>query len=673
MSAQSSDTSVLVTFRDLIMDLLDENQKLKQKEFTVSVELLLKFVRYKQRFSTFFIMCESLPEQHAMKSLSGSNDVEHKKSLIKSAEIYLTRLATNLLSFFIKCQSLKDGMDAMEILDKEFPWIAREQKDIYCNILNEPDVRKMISSISLKDEIFMRIAKMRDFKSIRCYLVDHIVNMFCDGKIEDIKTPENQEYLFNVIQNASNYKKIGYDIPAKKRDKITKMLGECTALGFLKDDNTCVANRLRASTLFSSADYTNMDATKLSSSSSTKRKSSVVSPELSSSFIAEAEEEPPSSTPILSSRPSKSSSSSVPASVVSSASSSSSSMSISASPSSSSSSSKKNYSKNKHSSNMTDIPIATAVYATAVYKQQSPVSSPSTFLQISPSTKTADISVSKGKNQSSNNEPAVIKTSTSSSSSSSQIPITAAEPAAAAAAAAVAPSCNPILKYSSSENQKLKKEMNEERRNDMCNLMAQTLDCVIAAALKWNITQRELANTVRKYSNSRDSMLGALKYWNRHGEKAVLDQWFDYEEVINENSIYWDYPADESPRLVRRRLKQYDESDGANNYAKSDDDDVNDDDGDDDAEDDDADDDDDDDAKNYAEDNINPPGDEQVRPVRRGCCDESDDHDVNDDDGDDDAKDDDADDDDDNNNDANIVQSVALRTIGVNDVNDNSS
>jgi hypothetical protein len=96
-----SDTTVLLTFQNLMLELLEDNQALKNKEFTVSVQLLITFVTLKQRFSTFFLMCEALPEIYAAKAMGGGTE-EERESFVQSAEIYLSKIATNLLKFFKK-------------------------------------------------------------------------------------------------------------------------------------------------------------------------------------------------------------------------------------------------------------------------------------------------------------------------------------------------------------------------------------------------------------------------------------------------------------------------------------------------------------------------------------------------------------------------------------------
>ncbi len=53
MTFIQSQHEVLHTFRSLIMELVEDNHKLNEKEFTVFVELLLAVVRYKQCFFNF--------------------------------------------------------------------------------------------------------------------------------------------------------------------------------------------------------------------------------------------------------------------------------------------------------------------------------------------------------------------------------------------------------------------------------------------------------------------------------------------------------------------------------------------------------------------------------------------------------------------------------------------
>ncbi len=190
------------SFRTLIMELVEDNQKLNVKEFTVSVELLLAFVRYKQRFSTFFIMCESLPEEYAIVKMGKIVNEAQKKSFVKSGEIYLTKLASNLLKFLKQCRRLQDDEDAQTVLSKVFSSIGPERTNQYREILNDGDVRKLVKSVSRADEIFMSLVVQKSFKTTRCYyLVNKIVERFCDQKIASIRTEENSVYIYNILKN----------------------------------------------------------------------------------------------------------------------------------------------------------------------------------------------------------------------------------------------------------------------------------------------------------------------------------------------------------------------------------------------------------------------------------------------------------------------------------------
>ena len=125
-----SDTSVLLSFQNLMLELLEDNMALKNKEFTVSVQLLITFVTLRQRFSTFFLMCEALPEIYAGKAMGGIGvGEEEKQSFVQSAVIYLSKVATNLLKIFKKCRKMEESTDAREILDKVFPGIGPAKKE----------------------------------------------------------------------------------------------------------------------------------------------------------------------------------------------------------------------------------------------------------------------------------------------------------------------------------------------------------------------------------------------------------------------------------------------------------------------------------------------------------------------------------------------------------------
>jgi methionine salvage enolase-phosphatase E1 len=55
-------------------------------------------------------------------------------------------------------------MDAIEVLDSVFPYIDDELKEYYRAILNRTDVRKMIKSVSKKDEIFHEACPLERFQ-----------------------------------------------------------------------------------------------------------------------------------------------------------------------------------------------------------------------------------------------------------------------------------------------------------------------------------------------------------------------------------------------------------------------------------------------------------------------------------------------------------------------------
>ncbi len=57
-------------FQNLMLDLIEDNQALKNKELTVSFhQLLITSVTLRQRFSTFVLMCESLLKIYAAKAM----------------------------------------------------------------------------------------------------------------------------------------------------------------------------------------------------------------------------------------------------------------------------------------------------------------------------------------------------------------------------------------------------------------------------------------------------------------------------------------------------------------------------------------------------------------------------------------------------------------------------
>ena len=98
-----SDTTVLLSFQNLMLELLEDNQALKNKEFTASVQLLITFVTLRQRFSTFFLMCESLPEIYAAKAMVEIGFGEEvRESFVQSADILLVKNSDKFNQVFQK-------------------------------------------------------------------------------------------------------------------------------------------------------------------------------------------------------------------------------------------------------------------------------------------------------------------------------------------------------------------------------------------------------------------------------------------------------------------------------------------------------------------------------------------------------------------------------------------
>jgi hypothetical protein len=285
MMVIQSEHEVLDTFRSLIMELDEDNQKLNVNEFTVSVELLLAFVRYKQRFSTFFIMCESLSEDYAIDKMGETVNEAQKKSFVKSGEIYLSKLASNLLKFLKQCRRLQDDdEDAQTVLSKVFPSIGPELTNQFRAILNDGDVRKLVKSVSRADEIFILLIVQKMFKITRCYLVNKIVERFCDHKIASIRTEENAVYIYNILKNVKECQGKGSgfkSLTQRKTDQVLKLLNNCS-LDFQPSDHG-ITTRLRESTRNDVKNYAKSILSSSSSSSSTNRKTLSSSTSASSS------------------------------------------------------------------------------------------------------------------------------------------------------------------------------------------------------------------------------------------------------------------------------------------------------------------------------------------------------------------------------------------------------
>jgi hypothetical protein len=85
------------------------------------------------------------------------------------------------------------------------------------------------------------------------------VNKFCDQELGEIRTPENEEYIFYILKNLQNYTEKGHQILERKaKTNISICLEDCD-LEFGTNDRTIVSriSRLRSTTLFDPPDYSN--------------------------------------------------------------------------------------------------------------------------------------------------------------------------------------------------------------------------------------------------------------------------------------------------------------------------------------------------------------------------------------------------------------------------------
>ena len=138
-------------------------------------------------------MCESINEDYASEKMGKTVNKAQKKSLVKSGDIYLTKLASYLLKILKQCRRLQDDEDAQTVLSKVFPSIGSEQTNQYHAILHDGDVRKLIRSVSKADEIFMSLVVQKNFKTTRCYLINQIMDRcFVSRKLHQFEVRKTQ-------------------------------------------------------------------------------------------------------------------------------------------------------------------------------------------------------------------------------------------------------------------------------------------------------------------------------------------------------------------------------------------------------------------------------------------------------------------------------------------------
>jgi hypothetical protein len=226
--------------QSLVIELLHANQELKQKEFEVSLELLFRFVAYQQPLSNFFIMCESAPYIFAEEGLSDDNDAENlsivnsaealvksgtrRTNLIKSAQVYLSKLSENLLKFIRRYRKQIQTDDSVDILVQLYGTIPPETLHKYGALLNLAEVRKMICDVTREDEMFCELSKIKKFKNSRHFLMNHLIDKFCSRDVTTLSTGDARENILIIMHNLEIYKP-GADNEMKKRiDQVLKII-----------------------------------------------------------------------------------------------------------------------------------------------------------------------------------------------------------------------------------------------------------------------------------------------------------------------------------------------------------------------------------------------------------------------------------------------------------------
>jgi hypothetical protein len=122
--------------------------------------------------------------------------------------------------------------------------------------------------------MFMHFVGLKDFKSCRCYLVDHFVRKFLKYEIEELKSDETKEYILTIMKNLPKYKNSNMNVNDRKVAAIQKVL---THVLDPKNDEEFrsdspdipVCARTRSSTTsFNTTDYSGMGSGSSSASSS---------------------------------------------------------------------------------------------------------------------------------------------------------------------------------------------------------------------------------------------------------------------------------------------------------------------------------------------------------------------------------------------------------------------
>jgi len=178
--------------------LLHDQYNTMIERFQLSMEVIFRYAQFRHSFSKFYLLIEYAPYQFAKDLLlRGEIKNEEQVRMIRSGQVFIRKLAVDILNFFIKLrersktkkQNLLSSKDIGEILSNVYKDIPEKVCLQYVDTLSQAPVQQAVKSVAFSDELFVKFSTTSDVKLVhyREQLSIRFSEILADNK-DDLKS-----------------------------------------------------------------------------------------------------------------------------------------------------------------------------------------------------------------------------------------------------------------------------------------------------------------------------------------------------------------------------------------------------------------------------------------------------------------------------------------------------
>ena len=186
--------------KNYLIQKLNDNVETIKSDFITTMEILIKYVQLGYSFHKFFLMCETLPEEHIkVLEINSPGKYIDKQSIKLSSDKYLFSLCGKLFDFLknyaVICSGDYDSKLTSKqieaLLGKVYPDVQDTERNKFVSILSLENILVCVKRLNRKDEALLQLCG-KDLKSYRHTIVNQIVNLIeqrCSLTIERLSSP----------------------------------------------------------------------------------------------------------------------------------------------------------------------------------------------------------------------------------------------------------------------------------------------------------------------------------------------------------------------------------------------------------------------------------------------------------------------------------------------------